>query len=72
VWESTNRLLEMEGYDGVKTGTTMAAGNCLVASGRHDGDHLLVVVLGCTSNDSRYLDARNLFRWAWRERGHKE
>jgi D-alanyl-D-alanine carboxypeptidase (penicillin-binding protein 5/6) len=71
VWESTNRLLQMEGYDGVKTGTTTAAGNCLVASGRHDGDHLVVVVLGCTSGDSRYLDARNLFRWAWRERGHK-
>jgi len=71
VWQSTNRLLDIEGYDGVKTGTTGAAGNCLVASGHHDGDHLLVVVLGCTSNDSRYLDARNLFRWAWRERGHK-
>jgi D-alanyl-D-alanine carboxypeptidase (penicillin-binding protein 5/6) len=32
---------------------------------------LIVVVLGSTSADSRYLDARNLFRWAWLERGHK-
>jgi D-alanyl-D-alanine carboxypeptidase (penicillin-binding protein 5/6) len=67
-WNNTNRLLDIEGYDGVKTGTTTAAGFCLVGSGRRGTDHLLVVVLGCTSNDSRYVDARNLFRWAWRER----
>lgn len=70
-WNNTNRLLEMEGYDGLKTGTTTAAGSCLVATGRHADDRLIVVVLGCTSNDSRYVDARNLFRWAWRERGHR-
>jgi serine-type D-Ala-D-Ala carboxypeptidase (penicillin-binding protein 5/6) len=69
-WDNTNRLLEIEGYEGVKTGTTSAAGSCLVASGRRGADHLIVVVLGSTSNDSRYLDSRNLFRWAWRERGH--
>jgi D-alanyl-D-alanine carboxypeptidase (penicillin-binding protein 5/6) len=71
VWNNTNRLLEIEGYDGIKTGTTNAAGFCLVASGRHNSDHLLVVVLGATSNDSRYVDTRNLFRWAWSQRGRK-
>jgi D-alanyl-D-alanine carboxypeptidase (penicillin-binding protein 5/6) len=70
VWENTNKLLEMEGYDGVKTGTTNAAGCCLVASGRRGADHLLVVVLGSTSTDGRYTDTRNLFRWAWRQREH--
>lgn len=69
IWNNTNRLLGIEGYDGVKTGTTNAAGNCLVASGKRGSDHLLVVVLGSTSNDSRYIDARNLFRWAWQQRG---
>ena len=34
VWTNTNKLLEFEGYDGVKTGTTSGAGACLVASGR--------------------------------------
>jgi D-alanyl-D-alanine carboxypeptidase (penicillin-binding protein 5/6) len=68
VWNNTNRLLGIEGYDGVKTGTTGAAGSCLVARGRYQDDALLVVVLGCTSNDSRYVDARNLFRWAWQQR----
>lgn len=67
-WNNTNKLLDIEGYDGIKTGTTNAAGSCLVASGRRGSDHIFVVVLGCTSNDSRYIDARNLFRWAWRER----
>jgi D-alanyl-D-alanine carboxypeptidase (penicillin-binding protein 5/6) len=71
VWENTNRLLGIEGYDGVKTGTTTPAGSCLVASGRRGEDRLLVVVLGGASNDGRYADARNLFRWAWLQRGHK-
>jgi D-alanyl-D-alanine carboxypeptidase (penicillin-binding protein 5/6) len=71
VWENTNKLLEVEGYDGVKTGTTTAAGCCLIASGRRGSDHLLVVVLGSTSTDGRYADARNLFRWAWRQREHE-
>jgi D-alanyl-D-alanine carboxypeptidase (penicillin-binding protein 5/6) len=70
-WDNTNKLLDIEGYDGIKTGTTTAAGSCLVASGRRGDDHLLVTVLGCTSNDSRYTDARNLFRWAWRERARR-
>jgi D-alanyl-D-alanine carboxypeptidase (penicillin-binding protein 5/6) len=68
VWKNTNHLLDIEGYDGVKTGTTQAAGTCLVASGRRGRDHLIVVVLGgSTSPDSRYPDARNLFRWAWQK-----
>jgi serine-type D-Ala-D-Ala carboxypeptidase (penicillin-binding protein 5/6) len=71
VWTNTNKLLEFEGYDGVKTGTTTAAGACLIASGRSGNDHLIVVILGAQSSDGRYVDARNLFRWAWRQRGQK-
>ncbi len=70
-WNNTNKLLDIEGYEGVKTGTTTAAGACLVASGKHDSDHLLLVVLGSASNDGRYADARNLYKWAWRERKAK-
>src|SRR5262249_34543858 len=61
-WENTNRLLGIEGYDGVKTGTTTPAGSCLVARGQRGKDRLIVVVLGSTSNDGRYADTRNLFR----------
>lgn len=70
-WTNTNKLLGIEGYDGIKTGTTGAAGSCLVSSGRRGDDHLLIVVLGATTNDNRYIDSRNLYRWAWRQRGHK-
>lgn len=38
------------------------AGNCLVATGSAGGDRLVVVVLGSTAADDRYVDARNLFR----------
>ncbi len=73
VWKNTNHLLDIEGYDGVKTGTTSGAGTCLVASGRRGWDHLIVVVLGGSSSpDSRYPDTRNLFRWAWQMRGHRD
>jgi D-alanyl-D-alanine carboxypeptidase (penicillin-binding protein 5/6) len=72
LWTNSNRLLEIEGYDGVKTGTTEAAGACLVASGRRKSDHLIIVVLGSSSSDARYTEARNLFRWAWLKRGHGE
>ena len=67
VWRNTNQLLRTEGYDGIKTGTTGAAGNCLVSTGERDGRRLIVVVLGATSTESRYTDTRNLFRWAWND-----
>jgi D-alanyl-D-alanine carboxypeptidase (penicillin-binding protein 5/6) len=65
VWRNTNRLLDIEGYDGVKTGTTSAAGACLVAIAKHGERELIAVVLGSTSTDARYVDTRNLLRWAW-------
>jgi D-alanyl-D-alanine carboxypeptidase (penicillin-binding protein 5/6) len=65
IWKNTNHLLAIEGYSGVKTGTTDAAGACLVSLGGRDGRELIVVVLGAASPDARYVDARNLFRWAW-------
>ncbi|HUE69546.1 MAG TPA: hypothetical protein VMP01_01550, partial [Pirellulaceae bacterium] len=71
LWKNTNRLLPIDGYDGVKTGTTDAAGACLVARGIRGQDELIVVVLGSASSAARYVDARNLFRWAWRQRADK-
>jgi serine-type D-Ala-D-Ala carboxypeptidase (penicillin-binding protein 5/6) len=68
VWKNTNQLLGTEGYLGVKTGTTSAAGACLVSVGRRNDDELMVVILGAASTESRYTDTRNLYRWAWRQR----
>ncbi|WP_197524698.1 serine hydrolase [Botrimarina hoheduenensis] len=67
VWNNSNQLLRLEGFYGVKTGTTGPAGACLVAAGQRDDKPLIVVVLGSTSGDARYVDSRNLFRWAWKE-----
>ena len=71
IWKNTNRLLGTEGYDGVKTGTTTAAGNCLVASGHRGNDHLILVILGAPTSDARYSDARNLFRYGWLQRANR-
>lgn len=62
-WNNTNRLLQREGYTGVKTGTTGPAGACLVGSAERDGRELIGVVLGSSSSDARYADFRNLYRW---------
>jgi len=67
VWRNTNKLLAMEGYSGIKTGTTNAAGACLVSWGERDGRQRIVVVLGSANSDARYVDSRNLFRWSWRQ-----
>jgi serine-type D-Ala-D-Ala carboxypeptidase (penicillin-binding protein 5/6) len=66
-WENTNRLLGIEGYTGLKTGTTDAAGACLVSSSQRDGRELIVVLLNASNSDARYVDARNLHAYGWRK-----
>ncbi len=66
VWDNTNKLLDIDGYFGVKTGTTSAAGACLVALGSREGTSRIVVVLGSSDSEARYADSRNLFRWSLR------
>jgi D-alanyl-D-alanine carboxypeptidase (penicillin-binding protein 5/6) len=69
VWRNTNRLLDIDGYAGVKTGTTEAAGACLVSLRVRNDREAVAVVLGSTSSDARYVDTRNLFRWYWQQLG---
>lgn len=60
---NTNRLLFVYDWiDGVKTGTTSAAGNCLVASGTRGGMRLIAVVL---HSDDRWGDAVRLLQWGF-------
>lgn len=55
---NTNRLLSTyKGANGVKTGTTNAAGQCLVASAARSGRKLVSVVL---KSESRYSDSERL------------
>lgn len=66
---NTNELLgSYPDADGIKTGTTDAAGECLIASTSRDGHRLLAVVLG---SQDRYADVRALLDyaaagWWWR------
>ncbi|MFM7928691.1 MAG: hypothetical protein ACKO9Q_13360, partial [Pirellula sp.] len=65
VWSNSNQLLDRQGYTGIKTGTTDAAGACLVSLGQHQDSETIVVVLGASGSAARYSDSRNLHRWAW-------
>lgn len=70
-WANSNQLLGLGlGYDGVKTGTTTQAGACLVSRGNRGNDQLIVALLGSDPN-ARYVETRALYRWAWRQRGHR-
>ena len=56
---STNQLLDQSApANGVKTGTTIAAGQCLIAGFDVDGHQLLIIVLG---SQDRYADAEALY-----------
>lgn len=62
--ENTNKLLKRVPYcDGLKTGTTNAAGRCLASSGSLGGRSAIAVVL--KSNSSHiWDDSEALLRWA--------
>lgn len=62
---NTNKLLWNYPYtDGVKTGTTTAAGKCLVAAATKDGRQLIAVVLHAPD---RFGDAQKLLEWGFNE-----
>lgn len=61
---NTNRLLKRVPYcDGMKTGTTNAAGRCLVSTGTLNGRSVIVVVLKSNSANI-WNDSEKLLRWA--------
>lgn len=67
LWKNTNPLLDTQNYEGIKTGTTEAAGACLVSSSWQGERRLIVVQLGSKDSETRELDARNLHRWGWQK-----
>lgn len=66
-WSSSNRLLfSSSGYyyqyaTGLKTGSTPAAGSCLVATAQKGEEEYIAVIMGCASDADRYTAARKLF-----------
>lgn len=62
--ENTNKLLKTVPYcDGLKTGTTDAAGRCLVASGSLNGRSVITVVLK-SNTPNIWKDSTKLLAWA--------
>jgi serine-type D-Ala-D-Ala carboxypeptidase (penicillin-binding protein 5/6) len=62
--ENTNKLLKTVPYcDGLKTGTTNAAGRCLVASGSLNGRSVITVVLK-SNTPNIWKDSSKLLAWA--------
>lgn len=67
-WKNSNQLLHSDSpyyYPnaiGMKTGTTALAGKCLMAVAEIEGKTYIAVVSGCSSEDSRYKSATDLFR----------
>ncbi|MCS7246452.1 MAG: serine hydrolase [Thermomicrobium sp.] len=57
---NTNRLLGEPGVLGVKTGTSTAAGECLVTAVRRGNNVVILVVLGSVD---RYAETRTLLDW---------
>lgn len=63
--KNTNRLLtneEYEGIDGVKTGTSIRAGKCLIASATRENRRLVAIIL---NSSDRYGDAKRLLDYGF-------
>ncbi len=72
---STNRLLwEIPYTVGVKTGTTVAAGEVLIYEYDNDGVNIMIIVMG---SSDRFSDTKNLLNWTlqsfeWEPKNQKQ
>ncbi len=55
-----NKLLGIDGVNGIKTGTTEAAGEVLVTSTEQNGHEFIIVVM---NSDDRFADTGTLLRF---------
>jgi D-alanyl-D-alanine carboxypeptidase (penicillin-binding protein 5/6) len=69
VWQTTNMLLrDYPGVIGIKTGSTNAAGYCLLFEARRNGHVLIGVVLHSSGSDylAAFKDATKILDWGFR------
>lgn len=63
---NTNKLVRTyKGITGLKTGTTNKAGNCVSATAKRDGLHLIAVVMGSDNTKDRFNGARDMLDWGF-------
>jgi len=69
-WENTNKLLHREGWGGVKTGITTAAGPCLSAYYEKEGESYIVILLNSFSMEIRWIEAPKIVEWARKNKAY--
>ena len=63
---NTNKLVRFyPGTTGLKTGSTSSAGYCISATAEKDGMELIAVVLGGSTSDKRFADAKTLLNYGF-------
>ena len=63
---NTNKLVRFyPGTTGLKTGSTSSAGYCISATAEKDGMELIAVVLGGSTSDKRFSDAKALLNYGF-------
>ena len=65
-WQNSNQMMNtaspfyVEGISGIKTGTTPAAGRCLIAVYHDEARDLIVVSMGNPTDEERYFSVREM------------
>jgi len=66
-----NKLLSVQGADGLKTGFTRASGWGIAATAKRDSRRVTTVINGTNSSRSRLNEASNLINWAFSQTSQK-
>jgi D-alanyl-D-alanine carboxypeptidase len=67
-YRTTNRLLDTynyQGADGLKTGTTSAAGCCFTGTASRNGNRVITVTMGSSSGSQRFIDTMRLMDYGF-------
>ena len=76
IFESSNYLLRndlFEGVDGLKTGTTTAAGFCFTATAKRDGRRIIAVLMNNkTSREAVMSEGKTLLEYGFARRAERE
>lgn len=62
-----NKLISIDGYDGLKTGRTTQSGFGVAASSKKNNRRIVSVVNGLNSDKDRINETKKLVNWAFRE-----
>lgn len=63
---NTNRLIRFyDGATGLKTGSTSLAGFCISATAKRENLHLIAVIMGAATRDTRNEAAKTLLDWGF-------